>query len=129
MTGLFNKTPKDPAQKDNLEKKKQLRKLVKNKEYQKALQIGETYLNKVPHDHDVLFIIGSIYYMKKKYKIALSYFDRALDIGEYDVDALLLKAHSHYFLGEKKHAKQCCTKILQVDERNKGVKELVKKLD
>ena len=126
---MFNRTPKDIARKENLEKKKTLRKLVKKKEYDKALQIGQDYLKKIPHDHDILFIVGSIFYLKKRYRMALSYFDRALDIGTYDVDALLLKANSHYFLGEKKHAKKCCAKILEIDEQNKGVRELAEKLD
>ena len=129
MTGLFSKTPKDLIRKENLEKKKNIRKLIKKKKYEKALEIGETYLKKIPYDDDILFIIGSIYYLKKKYKTALSYFDRVLEIGTYDVDALLLKANSHYFLGEKKRAKECCAKILEVDEQNKGIKELVEKLN
>lgn len=129
MAGLFGRASKDPAMRENLERKRNLRKLVRAKEYDKALGTGEAYLKGAPHDHDVLFVVGSIHYMNKRYETALSYLDRALDIGAYDVDALLLKANSHYLLGQTKHARRCCSKILEVDEKNRGVKELAGKLD
>ena len=129
MTGLFNRTPKDPQKKKNVEKIKQVRKLVKEKKYDAALKSGLEYLNKVPHNHDVLFIVGGIYYMKKQYKNALKHLDHAAEIGTYDVDVLLLKANAHHFLGENKRAKECCDKILEVDEKNKGVQELLEKLN
>ena len=129
MTGLFSKGPKNSTTKENLEKKKKIRKLVKQKEYDNALEIGELYLKRVPHDHDILFIVGSIHYMNKRYKTSLSYFDRALEIGSYDVDVLLLKANCHHFMGENRKSKKCCDKILEVDEKNKGVQELLEKLN
>ncbi len=129
MTGLFNKTPEEVARRQNLEKKKNIKKLVKKKQYAEVLDVGKIYLKKIPHDHDILFIVGSIYYMQKKYSTALSYFERTLDIATYDVDALLLKANSHYFLDQKEQARKCCNMILEVDEKNKGVRELAGKLE
>ena len=129
LVGLFSRTPKDPIIKQNQEKFKEFKKLVKNKKYDQALRLGNDYLQKVPHHHDVLFMMGGIHYMKERYKTAVSYFDRALEIGSYDVDVLLLKAYSHQKLNENKLAIYCCNKILEVDEKNKSVKDLLKQLD
>lgn len=127
--GLFRREKKDPTKKKAIELKKDLRKLVKQKKYSDALKIGQKVLAKTPHDQDVLFIVGGIYYMQNKFKTAISYFDKALDIGEYDTQVLLLKANSHYKLGEKTQSKKCCEKILEIDPKNKGVKELQEKFD
>ena len=129
LVGLFSRAPKDPEKKKNLEKIKELKKLVKEKKYEDALRSGTKYLEKVPNNHDVLFIIGGIFYMKNKYKTAISYFDRALEIGSYDIDVLLLKAYSHQKLGENKRAIQCCEKIREIDSKNKAVSELMTQLN
>ena len=55
--------------------------------------------------------------MKNKYKTAISYFDKVLEISSYDLDVLLLKAYSHQKLGENKRATQCCHKIKEIDQK------------
>ena len=129
LVGLFRRSPKDPEKKKNLEKIKELKKLVKEKKYDAALKHATKYLEKIPNDHDVLFIVGGIFYMKKKYKTAISYFERALEIGSYDIDVLLLKAYSHQKLGQNKRAIHCCEKIQEIDPKNKTVSELLIQLN
>ncbi len=129
LIGFFSKTPKDPQQKENIQKFKELKKLVKEKNYTVALKSGIEYLKKTPNHHDVLFIVGGIYYLKNEYKTAISYFDRSLEIGSHDVDVLLLKAYSHQKLGENKRAIQCCDKIREIDPKNKAVSELLEQLN
>lgn len=129
MTGLFSRTPKDPQKKQNIQKIKELKKLVKEKKYSAALKLGIEYLQKVPHNHDVLFTVGGIYYLQNKYATAISYFDKALEIGTYDVDVLLLKAYSHQKLSENKRAIQCCEKIQEIDPKNKAVSVLLAELN
>ncbi len=129
LVGLFSRTPKDPNQKRNQEKFKEFKKLAKQKKYDDALKSGTEYLRMVPNNHDALFTVGGIYYLKKKYKTAISHFDKALEIGSYDVDVLLLKAYSHQKLGENKRALQCCEKIQEVDPKNKAVSELLSQLN
>ena len=129
LVDIFRRTPKDPEKKKNREKIKEIRKLVKEKQYDKALRSGLEYLKNVPEHHDVLFIVGGIYYMQKKYPSAILYFDKALEIGSYDIEVLSLKANAHYSMGENKHALQCCEKIMEVDPKNKFVAELRTKID
>ena len=129
MTGLFSREPKDPHKKKNVQKLKEIKKLVKDKKYAEALKLGTEYLQKVPNNHDVLFTVGGIYYLKNKYKTAISYFDKALEIGTYDVDVLLLKAYSHQKLGEYKRVIQCCDKIKEIDPKNKSVSNLLAELN
>jgi tetratricopeptide (TPR) repeat protein len=129
MTGLFSRAPKDPQKKQNIQKIKDIKKLVKEKRYAAALKLGTEYLQKVPYNHDVLFTVGGIYYLQNKYATAISYFDKALEIGSHDVDVLLLKAYSHQKLAENKRAIQCCEKIREIDPKNKAVSTLLAELN
>ena len=129
LVGLFSRTQKDPQKKKNVEKIKAIKKLFKEKKYEEALKSGTEYLKKIPNNHDVLFFVGGVYYMKNKYKTAISYFDKALEIGSYDIDVLLLKAYSHQKLGENKRAIQCCDKIREIDPKNKAVSNLLEQLN
>lgn len=126
MVGLFGKNPEI---KQISQKKKELRKLVKQKQYDAALKIGSEILQKIPEENDVLFIVGGIHYMKNQYKTAISYFDKSLKIATFDIEVLLLKANSHYYLGEHKQAIQCCNKIKEIDPKNKSVSELLSKIE
>ena len=129
MVGLFSRVPKDPQVKENIQKFKEIKKLIKAKKYENALKLGIEYLKKNPYHHDVLFMVGGIYYMENKYKTAISYFEKSLEIGSYDVDVLLLKAYSHQKLDENKQAIQCCNKIREINPKNKKVSELLQQLD
>jgi tetratricopeptide (TPR) repeat protein len=129
MTGLFSRVPKDLQKKKNAQKLKEIKKLVKEKKYAEALKTGTEYLKKNPHNHDVLFTVGGIYYLQNKHKTAISYFEKALEIGSYDVDVLLLKAYSHQKLGENKRVIQCCETIKEIDPKNKSVINLLEELN
>ncbi len=128
MVGLFGRS-KAPLEKKVKERKKELRKLVKQKQYEMALKVGNEILEKNPHEQDVLFIVGGIYYMKNKLKTAISHFDRSLEIALFDTELLLLKANAHFRLGELSQAKQSCEKIQEIDPKNKAVKELLEKIE
>jgi len=128
LVGLFGRTPKDPLEKNNVEELKKFKKLVKDKKYDQAIKSGTEYLLRVPNNHDVLFTMGGICYLKNRHGSAVSYFDMALEIGAYDVDVLLLKAYSHQKLGEKRKAIECCEKIREVDPKNQSVSELLSEL-
>ena len=120
---------KDPEKKNISKKKKELRKLVKGKKYDSALRIGSEILKKNPHENDVLFIIGGIYYMKTKYQTAISYFERALEWATHDVEVLILNANSYFKLGNFKQAMSCCNTIKEIDPKNKAVAELLEKIE
>ena len=126
MVGLFSKNSEI---KQIRQQKKELRKLVKQKQYDAALKMGSEILQKIPDENDILFIVGGIYYMKNKYRDALSYFDKSLKIATLDTEVLTLKANSHYQLGENKKAVQCCNKIKEIDPKNKAVAELLSKIE
>lgn len=128
MVGLFGLGSKDPEKKNISKKKKELRKLVKEKKYDSALRIGSEILKKNPDENDVLFIIGGIYYMKAKYRSAISYFEKSLEIATHDVEVLILNANSYYRLGNFSKAIQCCNTIKEIDPKNKAVVELIGKI-
>jgi tetratricopeptide (TPR) repeat protein len=129
LVGLFSKTPEDIAFKKNIEQFKKFKKLVKSKKYPEALKLGLDYLEKVPYNHDALFTIGGIYYLKNKHRTAISFFDRALETGDSDVEVLLLKAYSHQKLQEDKIVIDCCEKIQDLDPKNKSVINLLSELN
>jgi len=126
LTGLFHKSIE---QKEIIKRKKELKELVKDKQYDKVLQIGSELLEKRPDDLDVLFIVGSIYYMRGKHKTSISYFDKILDISSYDPETLLLKANALFELGQYNEAIKCCNKIQEIDPKNKAVLELLSKIN
>ena len=129
LVGLFSKTPEDIAFKKNIEQFKKFKKLIKGKKYPEALKLGLDYLEKVPYNHDALFTIGGIYYLKNKYRTAISFFDRALETGDSDVEVLLMKAYSHQKLQEDSIAIDCCEKIQDLDPKNKSVPNLLSELN
>ncbi len=129
LVGLFSKTPEDITFKKNIEQFKKFKKLVKRKKYPEALKLGLDYLEKVPYNHDALFTIGGIYYLKNKHRTAISFFDRALETGDSDVEVLLLKAYSHQKLQENSIAIDCCEKIQDLDPKNKSVFNLISELN
>lgn len=108
----------DPQKKKNVRMVKEVRRMVKEKRYGPALKAGIEYLREVPENHDILFIVGGIYYMQRRYTAALPYFERALGIGRYDTEVLALKAQCHRHLGQKSRAEECWRDILEVDPKN-----------
>lgn len=115
----------DPQKKKNIRMEKNIRQMVKAKRYGPALKAGIEYLQEVPSNHDVLFIVGGIYYMQKRYTAALPYFERALEIGRYDTEVLSLKAQCHYRLGQKSRADECWRDILEVDPKNTEAQKML----
>jgi len=125
---VFGKGSKNEKTKYLRSKKSELKKLVKDKKYDKVLNVGSEILEKNPHDLDVLFVLGGLHYMKGKFSKAISFFDRVLAISEFDPEALLLKANSHYKLGQYKKSFISCEKIKEIDPKNKAVSELLAKI-
>jgi tetratricopeptide (TPR) repeat protein len=129
LVGLFGFGSKNTDKKNIIKKKKDLKKLVKEKKYDSALKIGTEILKKNPDENDVLFIMGGIYYLRGKYRTAINYFEKSLQIATHDVEVLILNANSYYRLGNLKQAKSCCDTIKEIDPNNKDVKELMEKID
>ncbi len=109
--------------------KNRLKKLVNEGEYKEALEFGKRLEEKNPNDTDVLFILGSIYYILEDTKNSLYYFDKVLDVREYDTEALLLKANVHLYLKENKSVINCCNKILKVESKNELAKKILEHLE
>ncbi|KAG2476794.1 MAG: putative TPR domain protein, component of TonB system [Nitrosopumilales archaeon] len=109
--------------------KRRLRKLFNEGEYKEALEFGSSIEEKYSNDPDFFFIMGSIYYILDDAKNALYYFDKTLSIGEFDTEALLLKANVHLYLKEHKAVKECCNKILEVDPQNKSANQILDNLE
>ena len=84
MTGFFKSNPR-----------RRLRKLVKQKKYDDALKYGHDIEKTLEHDPDIAFILGTIYFIKGNAQKTLYYMDKTLEIGEYDIDALSIKASVH----------------------------------
>ncbi len=116
LVGLFNHP------------KRKLRKLVKEGEYKDAVEFGKSLEQENPNDSDLLFIMGSIFYILKDAKTTLNYFDRVLEINGYDEETLLLKANVHVFLKEFDVAIECCNKVLDVDFENMDAKNILERI-
>jgi tetratricopeptide (TPR) repeat protein len=108
--------------------KRKLKKLVKDGEYKQAVEFGEDLLQKNPNDADLHFILGSIFYILKDAKSSLYYFDKVLQLKEFDSETLILKANVHVFLKEYDIAIECCKKILDIDPENNEARNLLEQL-
>ena len=117
MTGLFNYP------------KRKLRKLISQGEYEKAIEFGNELEAQSPKDPDLLFILGSMFYILKDEKKTLHYIDRVLEINPYDVESLSLKLRVHQFLKEDDVVIDCCRKILEVAPDNFEVRDLISELE
>ena len=109
--------------------KRKLKKLVKEGEYKKAVEFGESLVEKNPNDSDLHFIMGSIFYILKDAKMSLHYFDKVLEQRENDSETLLLKANVHVYLKEFDIAIECCKKILKFDPENNEARNLLDQLE
>ena len=117
MTGLFSYP------------KRKLRKLISQGEYEKAIEFGNELEAKNPKDPDLLFIMGSMFYILNDEKKTLHYIDRVLEINPYDVESLSLKLRVHQFLKEDDVVIDCCRKILEVAPDKFEVRDLISELE
>lgn len=117
MTGLFSYP------------KRKLRKLISQGEYEKAIEFGNELEAKNPKDPDLLFIMGSMFYILNDEKKTLHYIDRVLEINPNDVESLSLKLRVHQFLKEDDVVIDCCRKILEVAPDNFEVRDLISELE
>ena len=118
MSGLFKSNPR-----------RKLRKFVKEKKYDEALKFGHEIEKSLKHDPDILFIIGTIYFIIGDAQKTISYMNKTLEIGQFDIDALSIKAS--VFLNQRKKSDviQCCEKIREIDPKNKALKEIEEELE
>ena len=117
MTGLFSYP------------KRKLRKLITQGEYEQSIEFGNELEAKTPKDPDLLFIMGSMFYILNDEKKTLHYIDRVLEINPYDVESLSLKLRVHQFLKEDDVVIDCCRKILEVAPDNFEVRDLISELE
>ena len=104
----------------------EFKKLAREKKYDEALRCGKTYIREIgDHNHDLFFTMGAICYTQGRYALSLEYLDRALEIGSYDTEALLIKARVHEKLGQAKMAELSCRKIQEVDPDHKEAKSIL----
>lgn len=105
---------------------KEFRGYANEKRYDEALRCGSEYIRKIgDHNHDLLFTMGAICFVQKRYAKSLGYLDKALEIGSYDTEALLLKARAHMMLGQSSQAARSCRKIQEVDPENGDAKTIL----
>jgi tetratricopeptide (TPR) repeat protein len=117
LVGLFNKNK--PQQK--------LRKFIKEKKYAEALKysVNLEQDEKYRNDTDIAFIIGTIHFLKGDIEKTLSYMNKVLEIAEYDIDALVLKASILADMKNKKGVIKCCDKIKEIDPKNTTMQKIL----
>ena len=118
MTGLFKNNPR-----------RKLRKLVKEKKYDEALEYGHGIEKTLVHDPDISFIIGTIYFILGNAEKTILYMDKTLEIWQYDIDSLSIKASVFLNQKNKSGARKCCETIRDIDPKNKALKEIEAELN
>ena len=109
--------------------KRTLKKLIREGEYVEAIELGNSLESKFSNDHDFMFIMGSVYFIVEDVKKALSYFEKAFQLDNDDVETLILKTDVHLALEQKDEAIDCCKLILKLQPKHSEAKELLEKLE
>ena len=109
--------------------KRKIRKLIKEGEYEKAIQFGKSLDSEYSDDHDFMFIMGSVYFLVDDPKKALTYFEKAFQLNQNDIETLRLKTNVHLALEQKSEAIDCCENILKIDPKNHEAHDLLDELE
>jgi len=117
MIGLFKKP------------KRQLKKLLKDGEYDEAVAFGKSLESKYSDDPDFMFIMGSVFFIVDDAKKALPYFEKAFQLDNNDVEILTLKTNVHLALAQKDKAIDCCRCILKLQPKNSEAQKLLDDLE
>ena len=123
MTGLFN-NPRRHLRTLIKQARKEQDPIEREKKYDEALDYGHGIEKKLEHDPDIAFIIGTIYYIKGDSEKTLEYMNSVLEIGEFDLDALAIKASVFLNMKNKEKVIECCNKIKELDPKNKSLIEI-----
>jgi tetratricopeptide (TPR) repeat protein len=109
--------------------KRRLKKLIKEGEYDEAIELGRSLESKYSNDHDFMFIMGSVYFIVEDPKKALPYFEKSFQLDNSDVETLTLKTNVHLALEQKNKAIDCCKRILKLQPKNSEAQELLDELE
>jgi len=127
LTGLFN-NPRRHLRTLIKQARKEKDPVERGKKYDEALEYGHGLEKKFEHDPDIAFIIGTIYYIKGDSQKTIQYMNDVLDIGEFDLDALAIKASVYINLKNREKVIQCCDKMRELDPKNKTLLEIEEEL-
>lgn len=81
----------------------------------------KTYLKIIKFDNKnsiANYKLGLIYYYRKNYKKAKTYFDTVLNLYPFDDDTLLMSAWTNYYLGNMQNSKVLFNKVLLINPNN-----------
>jgi len=109
--------------------KRRLKKLIKEGEYDEAIELGKSLESKYSDDHDFMFIMGSVYFIVEDPKKALPYFEKSFQLDNSDVETLTLKTNVHLALEQKDEAIDCCKRIIKLQPKNFEAQELLDELE
>ena len=109
--------------------KRRLKKLIREGEYVEAIEFGNSLESKFSDDPDFMFIMGGIFVILEDAKKALTYFEKAVQLDNHDVEILKLKTDVHLALQQKNEAIDCCKRILELDPKNHKAQELLEELE
>ncbi len=109
--------------------KRKIRKLIKQGDYEEAIQLGKNLESKYSDDSDFMFILGSVYFLIDDPKNALPYFEKAFQLNQNDLELLRLKTNVHLALEQKDEAITCCEHILKIEPKNTEAHDLLDELE
>ena len=109
--------------------KRRLKKLLKEGEYDEAIEFGKRLESEYHNDSDFMFIMGSVYFIVEDAKKALPYFEKSFQLNNTDVETLTLKTNVHLALQQKDEAIDCCKIILKLQPKNSEAQTLLDELE
>ena len=88
---------------------------LNNKDFDKAIEIFKSVLEKRPADMQLLNTVAEAHYDAKKYDDAITYWDKILELDKTNASALFMIGMSYQKKGEKAKGQALCDKAIQMD--------------
>ncbi len=88
---------------DLKQESKKIKKLIDNKEYEKALEVAEFYIKKYPDDIYFKFYRGKALFLLKNYKSSRKQLLKVVESSEFNSDDNQIYASSYFYLGAMAH--------------------------
>ncbi len=109
---------------DIFDLKKSIENYIKNKDFDKALELTEKYKSINGIDIDYYSMLGTIYLYQNKLESALDNFLKVLEIDDYHIDTIYNMGYMNLLLGNEEEALYFYERCINITENEELIKEL-----
>jgi tetratricopeptide (TPR) repeat protein/HAMP domain-containing protein len=98
---------------------------IKSKEFEKAIELSEIYINLRPNDTDFLYYIAYAYKQKRNYELGVDYSERLRLRDNKNLKNLILLSELYMHIGNFSRSEEILKQILEIEPENSKAKRLI----